>query len=83
MQNSLGNKRKYLYQTSERMRHLVSPKHRENEGLATKNLKVTGVSVRMCVCGVEGGLAGVGGGLGGVYSVSLWTAFECLRIECQ
>jgi hypothetical protein len=45
MQNSLGDKRKYLYQTSEWKRHLVSPRHREEEGLATKNLKVTDFGV--------------------------------------
>lgn len=45
MQNSLGEREKYLNQTSERKRHLVSPRHREKEVLATKNLKVTGVGV--------------------------------------
>jgi hypothetical protein len=45
MQNSLGDKEIYLNQTSERKRHLVRPRHREKEGLATKNLKVTDVDM--------------------------------------
>jgi hypothetical protein len=78
MQNSWGDKEKYLNQTSERKRYPVRSRHRQ-EGRATKNLKVTGVCVCVCVyvC-VE-----LRGGGGGVYGVSLWTAFGCLRIQCQ